>query len=285
MSSAAIRMIKTAGTILRQEGPVALTRAVIRRLSRPAVAAQAPAISPAPDESDIAFEVLGGDRLSGTMVDVGAHYGGALERFAQSQWQVYAFEPDSQNRTHLKARFGDAPNVRIDARAVSDKDDANVPLFRSEESTGISGLSAFRPTHRQCETVDITTLAHLAGEQSIEQIDFLKIDTEGFDLFVLRGVPWERIQPRLILCEFEDRKTVPLGYTFHDLARYLEEQGYSVLVSEWYPIERYGIKHRWRRFVPYPCDLADTQAWGNLLAAKEPLYGALVEKCLQGDQK
>lgn len=280
MPSIAIRMIKTAGSILRQEGPLALTRAVVRKLSRSADADQPTLSSTAPDESDIAFNVLSRDNFTGTMIDVGAHYGGALKRFAQSQWQVYAFEPDSENRTHLEARFGDHTNVRIDARALSDKSAVKVPLFRSEESTGISGLSAFRPTHKQCETVDITTLTHFVSDQSIELVDFLKIDTEGFDLFVLRGMPWAHVQPRLILCEFEDRKTAPLGYTFHDLAGFLEQQGYRVIVSEWYPIERYGVTHRWRRFAPYPCALEDDKGWGNILAVNsDELYDRLIAAC------
>jgi hypothetical protein len=49
-------------------------------------------------------------------------------------------------------------------------------------------------------------------------VDFLKIDTESHDLFVHQGYPWECGKPAVIECEFEDAKTVPLGYTFH---RYL----------------------------------------------------------------
>src|SRR3546814_14949014 len=73
------------------------------------------------------------------------------------------------------------------------------------------------------------------------------------------------------LCEFEDVKTVPLGYTYHDMAGFPLEQGYRVYVSEWHPIVRYGIRHDWRRLVPYPCELSDPSAWGNLLAFRDPI--------------
>ena len=69
-----------------------------------------------------------------------------------------------------------------------------------------------------------------------------------------------------ILLEFEDRKTVPLGFSWRDLAQDLLDRGYGVIVSEWYPIESYGGTHRWRSFKPYPTELADASAWGNLLA-------------------
>src|SRR3546814_10935540 len=81
----------------------------------------------------------------------------------------------------------------------------------------------------------------------IDGVDFLKVDTEGHDLFVLQGFPWERFRPAVIECEFEDAKTVPLGYTFHDMARFLLAKGYRVLVSEWHPIIRSGVRPDWRR--------------------------------------
>jgi hypothetical protein len=80
-------------------------------------------------------------------------------------------------------------------------------------------------------------------------VDFLKIDTEGFDLMVLKGYPWTQSpRPRVILCEFEDAKTVPLGYDFHQLAAFLVGEGYQLIISEWYPVKAYGGLHRWRRF-------------------------------------
>ena len=68
------------------------------------------------------------------------------------------------------------------------------------------------------------------------------------------------------MCEFEDSKTTPLGYSYHDMAGYLVDKGYAVQVSEWYPVLQYGGNHRWRRFEHYPCELADPRAWGNLIA-------------------
>ena len=76
--------------------------------------------------------------------------------------------------------------------------------------------------------------------------------------------------PGVVLCEFEDRKTEPLGYSFHDMARYLAERGYRLLVSEWFPLRSYGTTGRWRRFAAYPCEMTDRCAWGNIIAAAEP---------------
>ncbi len=222
------------------------------------------------DETKIVAELLAAEKPNAVMVDVGAHFGSALAPFAKQVWQVYAFEPDPDNRQQLLKKFETWENVVISESAVSDRFGETVALYASEESTGISALAPFRESHRPRCQVTTTTVANICAEHRLEHVDFLKIDTEGFDLMVLKGVPWEQVQPEVIECEFEDRKTVPLGYRFDDLAQYLVERGYTVLVSEWHPVVRYGIKHDWRRLVPYPCKLSSAEAWGNLLAFKQP---------------
>lgn len=267
--------IQKAMQILTSDGPVVFVRVFKEYLDN--------RIAPyRPEESEIAFEALKANTFKGLMIDVGAHFGSALSPFAHTGWRVFAFEPDSKNRKELVRSFGNFKNVTIDSRALSDHVQEKVILYRSEVSTGISGLSSFHPSHQPTEKVNVTTLGYFLDEQGIkdQDIDFLKIDTEGFDLHVLKGVPWHRISIRLILCEFEDSKTMPLGYTFHHTANFLLKQGYMLIVSEWYPVKRYGILHDWRRFATYPCELKDQRAWGNILAVKENnIYKSLLKIC------
>jgi len=206
------------------------------------------------------------DVTGGIMVDVGAHRGTSLRQFLEYGWRVYAFEPDSSNRAQLEARYGDNASLVIDSRAVSDAANVEVPFFVSGESTGISSLSPFQESHHQAGVVTTTTLDQAVRQYDIKQIDLLKIDAEGYDLKVLKGLPWEVIHPDVVICEFEDRKTISLGYRFHDMAQYLLMQGYQVWVSEWHPVVRYGIRHDWRRLLPYPCHVGSADAWGNLVA-------------------
>ena len=224
------------------------------------------------DETECIAELYSGGLVGKMMIDVGAHHGWALAPFLAKGWTIYAFEPDEKNRTQVLERLANHKNkvlVTLDTRCVSNKSRKGVPFYRSEQSTGISGLSAFHESHAEAQRVDTVTLAEFLADKPLSTVDFLKIDTEGHDLFVLQGFPWERAKPAVIECEFEDTKTVPLGYTFHDLARFLVDKGYSVYVSEWHPIIRYGIRHDWNRLVRYPCELADNKGWGNLLAFRD----------------
>ncbi|WP_375202104.1 FkbM family methyltransferase [Hyphococcus sp.] len=204
------------------------------------------------------------------MIDVGGHYGESAAYFDALGWRIFCFEPDPQNREKLMARFGGAQNVEIDPRAVSDKAASGAAFFTSEESTGISGLSSFHKTHKETARVDITTVADVVAHKKLKHIDFLKIDVEGFDLSVLKGVPWDHLKPDVVECEFEDAKTIPLGHKWQDIADYLKERGYAVYVSEWHPIVRYGVRHDWRRAAAYgPALSIPDDAWGNLLAFRK----------------
>ena len=235
------------------------------------------------DEINLCFQTLEADKQTGFMIDVGAHHGGFLTSFAESGWKVIAFEPDSNNREILFRKFGNTPNVQIDPRAVSNEQKAQMTLFRSDISDGISSLAAFHPSHKPADQIEVVTLAYFLTQTSFSDLrtwDLLKVDTEGFDLFVLEGVPWEAISPRMIICEFENSKTKPLGYGFDDLIKFLGEKGYQMIVSEWYPIKEYGEVHSWRRFIKAPYELNTSKAWGNIIAVKEPrLFDRLEDLC------
>lgn len=222
------------------------------------------------DETAVIAELLanrqGRDHV---MIDVGAHVGTSANYFHRLGWTVHCFEPDPENRAKLETRFQGVDGVSIDPRAVSDKAQEGVSFFTSEESTGISGLSAFRDTHEETASVTVTTIEAVIRAQNIRNIDFLKIDVEGFDFSVLKGVPWNTIKPDAVECEFEDAKTLPLGHNWRDIANYLVDIGYAVYISEWHPIIRYGIPHDWRRVIAYRDDTEIfDDAWGNLLAFK-----------------
>jgi len=203
------------------------------------------------------------------LVDVGAYVGGWCRPFLQDGWRAYAFEPDDNNRARLLGMCAQFSGLRVRPEAVCDRVSPEAPFYTSPVSDGISGLSKFHPSHVEAQKVSTTTLDVALAEEHVERVDFLKIDTEGHDLPVLRGFPWDRMKPLLVICEFEGRKTETVGYGFDDMASYLVERGYELLVSEWYPIEEYGGQHTWRSFKTYPCELEDADAWGNIIAFRD----------------
>jgi FkbM family methyltransferase len=235
-----------------------------------------------PKEYLLAFTALKNKHRSGILFDIGASTGISLAPFATSGWKIHAFEPDIRNREVLMKVYGDFKNVTVDPRAVVEKALGSVRFYTSDESLGISSLSSFHDSHYESYLVDTVSLRDYMYENKLIDIDLLKMDTEGHDLFVLKGFPWEHSQPRMVICEFEDSKTLPLGYDWKDIVNFLLKFDYQLIISEYYPINNYGGEHKWRRFFDFPGELSDPNAWGNILATKDiNLLKKLKSECLK----
>jgi len=216
------------------------------------------------NEVDWIWEAFAGKR-DGTMVDVGSHFGESLHQFSAAGWRCLAVEPDP-NPDKQRA-IAAAMNARsmLFAYALSDTIDSSRPFYRSAISTGISGLIPFHESHEPAAPVEVRRLGDILQAEGISHVDLLKIDTEGTDLLVLKGLRWH-VRPVVIICEFEDHKTAHLHYSFRNLGTYLTDADYIVYMSEWYPVVRYGGQHQWRELKRFPCQTADEHAWGNYIA-------------------
>jgi FkbM family methyltransferase len=215
------------------------------------------------------FRSLFKNQRHGVMVDVGAHWGGSLLPFATRGWEIHAFEPDPENRKRLIGNTRHFANVRVDQRAVADREGDELAFYTSMVSTGISTLRPFDESHRVTCRVSTVRLDTYCNEHNIRRIDFLKVDVEGFDLQVLRSHDWTLVRPEIVLCEFEDRKTLPLGHDVSVIAAFLSAARYEVVVSEWLPIVRYGADHQWRRAYRWGEADVPRESWGNLIAVSD----------------
>lgn len=212
-------------------------------------------------ERDLIFKLFKGHR--GVMIDVGAHYGWSFIDFAKVGWLIYCFEPDDNNRQKLNKNIKkhNLSNVTVESEAISNKATKSL-LYNSDISSGISSLISFHSSHKKYKEVDVITLSSYCREHNISKIDFLKIDTEGNDLNVLKGLD---LLPSVILCEYEDSKTKLIGYTKEDMVQYLSNRGYCCYISEWYPIINYGESHKWKRLTT-DIKTVDNNSWGNIIA-------------------
>lgn len=205
-----------------------------------------------------------------TMLDIGFAWGDASIPFLLRGWQSYGFEPDSKSLTKQTAKesmLKTFAKLNVDSRAVSNVSGKKLTFYTSEESEGISSLHSFK-SHNPSDKVTTVTLDDFITENNISDINFLKIDTEGHDLFVLQGLTLNKTKPKVILTEFDDFKTIPLGYTYKDIADLLTAHGYTVYLFEWFPIEKYGISHKFRSFSKYPKELHNPKGWGNFIAVE-----------------
>ena len=133
------------------------------------------------------------DAPAGILLDVGANKGAYAAYLAtlSPQSTIYAFEPHPLTFAALQARVA-AANVQAVNLAVSDEAGTlTLHDFAGEDGSTQASLdpeaihmfSAETVTH----SVGVTTIDAFLAEHGIDQVTLLKIDTEGFDLAVLKG--------------------------------------------------------------------------------------------------
>jgi FkbM family methyltransferase len=168
------------------------------------------------------------------VVDVGANTGAWSRLFlahGESVSRAVLFEPARVAFRELQAVFDVDDRVTCLNAAVSDSV-GTMPFYEEpaagETSSLLRGHS--RPDARLDE-VDVTTLDATLEQQSIDQVDVLKIDAEGYDLQVLRGASNALAAHRLKVIQFEyNRPWALAGSTLGGAMELLESNGYTVLL-------------------------------------------------------
>lgn len=178
----------------------------------------------------------------GTAIDVGANVGMhalTLARIVGSSGTVVAFEPNPAARMRLEQNvalngFG---HVRIDARALGDervRSTLRVPAAGSAEACnqGMASLVALETPHDLVE-VDVAPLDAIAGEFRVDRVDVVKIDVQGYEVHVLRGMSSviERFRPAIIF-EYEDWAWKAAGCRFEDAISMLVRWDYVAWMIE-----------------------------------------------------
>lgn len=226
-------------------------------------------------ETEKIFELIKDLYENSVMFDVGAHVGSTLKPFLLNNWNVYAFEPNpnmyKKIESFIKNNSDFANNLKLEKKCVNDIEQENLTFYLSEVSNGISSLTPFHNSHKKAPfTVSSIRLDNYMKTNNINHVNFLKIDTEGHDYNVLKSYPWHKDKPDVIECEFEDYKSVnKLNYNWKDMAEYLNKLNYKIIISEWYPITKYGGNHKWKGFKEYPCELDDKNGWGNFICFQD----------------
>ena len=214
------------------------------------------------------------------LIDVGAHHGFFSTPFADSGWQVIAFEPERDNREVFIETLGHRSNVLCLEEAVTDKIADRIPFYVSREHYGIHSIKPFHESHELAYEVETTTLDEVLSQLALHQVTLVKIDTEGADFLALKGLSLDKYKPQAIVIEFMDtRSSENFGYTHHDVVDFARRSGYVAFVSEWAAIREYGREdeqgepHTWLQCAPYPLD--HEPVWGNLILVPEADKGLL----------
>lgn len=163
-------------------------------------------ISYAHNHEDVMLNRVFRDVSDGFYIDVGAWHpvvGSVTMHFYAKGWSGINIEPAghaySLLSTHrprdinLQVALGETPGV------VELYETVGLGLSTVDEQLGRKYLETYQNVLKV--PVRVTTLAAICEEHLRRDIDFMKIDTEGWELPVIRGGDWRRFRPRVVLVE------------------------------------------------------------------------------------
>lgn len=132
---------------------------------------------------------------SPVLFDVGANDGKYIEEmysaFRKNAPVIYGFEPSKFTYEKLLKKFENDPNIRLKQIGLASAK-GEMQLYYNEQGSGWASLyerqiSEFNKGLSQSEVVVLDTLDAFCKSNSIDHIDFMKIDVEGHELEVLKG--------------------------------------------------------------------------------------------------
>ncbi len=177
------------------------------------------------------FKIL---RKDFVVFDIGANIGFLTLNFASAclDGHVFAFEPDSRSFGFLKSNvdLNGFTNISLYNIALGDRSEK---MHLHKMYTNNPGANRILPVdsgndHEQ-EEVQVTTLDAMIEQLPIKRLDLMKVDVEGFEIFVLRGgkkiiQEWKPI----LFVELADVNLKQQGFSAWMLVEYIESLNYEV---------------------------------------------------------
>jgi FkbM family methyltransferase len=166
-----------------------------------------------------------------TIIDVGANKGQSIDFFlsVNQNCKIYAFEPNPTLYTRLVRKYGSRENIKLFNLGVSnsngqllfhenmlDETSTFEELnYDSEYLKTKSRVLGVKPENIIAKSypVEVVTLSEFLRMQAIEQVDVLKLDTEGHEYKCLQG---------LLVRENQNVRYIQLEQHFDDMYAHAE---------------------------------------------------------------
>ena len=172
------------------------------------------------------LEILKHEGLPLNIVQIGANDGTSCEdsvypfikQHAQDI-QAYLIEPMQDAYASLQQVYAPFNKVKTINKAVhSNQKTAVLHRLNESFSPGASGIASFNSQHKEnfsftksdyiTEQVNCLSFHELIDMYQIQAIDWLQMDTEGYDIELIKAFPFKKIQPRIIRFEYMYGKNI-----------------------------------------------------------------------------
>ena len=184
------------------------------------------------------------------VLDIGGHIGGFAIRAARMahRGQVYSYEASSKNYALMKknSQLNNLKNLHIHNQAVSHHS-GELKFFIPSDNGALGSL--MQESDSPMETVQTITLTDIINDNSIQQIDYLKMDVEGAEYDILLKCPSETLSKvQRIVLEYHEFEGDQRNH--RDLVKLLQSNGFHVEVEDGIFPQKFlfgtGIIKAWR---------------------------------------
>jgi len=182
--------------------------------------------------------------------DVGAHYGETIKLFYKrlNIKKIYSFEASPKNfkilkRNIHKTNFNNVQifnygigenvtdsyinqNIESSSSSINKLNLNSKYLIRKLKILNVKDLNSFQYKI----PIKIISLDHFIEKNQIKRIDLLKIDTEGYELNVIKGLAKYSSITRLIYFEHHYDDMILKDYKFHDINKVLKSYGFIIKI-------------------------------------------------------
>lgn len=166
-----------------------------------------------------------------TAVDVGAHVGMWTMQLAKQFAQVHSFEPVAAHRDCFLKNTAGIGNIRLHDCALGEHDGftsiTTTPTSSGDSYVDVRGM---RETHGIADQPggDRLIAVKKLDDFSLEDVDFIKLDCEGYEYFALKGGEATIIRCKpVIIVEQKPGKAEKFGLPRTEAVTYLKSLGYQ----------------------------------------------------------
>lgn len=204
-----------------------------------------------------------GHQPNGVYVDVGAEQpivNSVTYKLYLHGWRGINIEPQPQYFNEFEQIRPDDTNLNL---AIGLQDAPPLPFYSSNSAVGLAGFGAtvhdlllelgYLPKRID---VRIQSLDQVCENNSVNEIDLLKIDVEGHELQVLKSFAFSRVRPRLVVIEVTKPNTTELRDDNHAIGSLLAGHDYTKVffdgLNEWW-LERHSLELQKHFQIPVNC--------------------------------
>ena len=191
-------------------------------------------------ESDSSFGSLKYLKEGDVVMDVGGNIGQTALMMAKKlgdSGKVYSFEPFTTTHDRFKENLSLNPSIRnitLLKLALGEKAEKLVMYVENIKNSGGNRIKPIgKEVNAEVEEVEITTLDEFSKSHTINKIDLIKIDVEGFEMKVLLGSQGiiQKFKPALFI-EANDTNLKAQGDSLQFMSDFLKRNGYTIFNAD-----------------------------------------------------